>query len=90
MAQTTGLVQRINISPDLTTFTSAACVWIGPTISNVELLMVFVDNNDPSRIAIFRSGLVDALVSAMVNRHEIVAFHGDSDSIITDLRIEPS
>lgn len=83
MAETTGLVQQLLISEY-----AWACVWIGPNPTIAELLLLVKDDNSPS-VSAFKSSILDALTTAMVYRREVVAFHGDNDSYITNLRIEP-
>lgn len=83
MAETTGLVHRLWISKD-----GLACIWIGPNPTIAELLALGNDDDSPS-VSAFKSSILDALTTAMVYRREVVAFHGDNDSYITDLRIEP-
>jgi hypothetical protein len=82
MAETTGLVQQLNVLPGTT-----ACAWIGPTSSNTELLVVTNDGSD-AEIA-FAGSLVQTLAAAATNFRAVVAFHGDSDAIISSLRIDP-
>lgn len=82
MAETAGLVQRLSILTD-----SLTCVWIGPTPDNTEILLV---TNDGSSVdASFANSMIDALAAASTNYREVVAVHGDSDSTITSVRIEP-
>jgi hypothetical protein len=82
MAETTGLVQRLSILTDTTT-----CVWVGPTPDNTEILVV---SNDGSTLdAVFANSMIHALATASTNYREVVAVHGDSDAIITSVRIEP-
>jgi hypothetical protein len=82
MAETIGLVQRLSILTDTT-----SCVWIGPTPDNTEILIV--DNDGTASDANFANSMIHALASASTNYREVVAVHGDSDSIITSVRIEP-
>lgn len=79
---TAGLVQQLTLlSP------SAACAWIGPTAANSTLLVV---TNDGSSAGIAYSGsLVHALATAASNYRAVVATHGDSDSTISSLHIDP-
>ena len=83
MAETTGLVHRLSISED-----RWACIWIGANPTITELLLLGKDDDSPS-VSAFKSSILDALTTAMVYRREVVAFHGDDDSYITNLRIEP-
>ncbi|HWJ53616.1 MAG TPA: hypothetical protein VNT24_09625 [Propionibacteriaceae bacterium] len=83
MATTTGLVQQLAVFSGPT-----ACAWIGPSPTNTELLVV-TSTGSATDVA-FAGGLVDMLSSAMMHRREVVAFHGDSSSQITSLRIDPA
>lgn len=86
MAETAGLVQKLTLLPG----SSMACVWIGPTPTNTALLFVMRDAAESPEVGSFENSLVDALVTAVVGRREVVAIHGDSDSRITSLRIDPA
>ena len=82
MAETTGLVQRISILTELVT-----CVWIGPTPTNTEGLLIA--NDGTSQDSAFANTLIQTLAAAATNYRQVVAVHGNSDSRITSLRIEP-
>ncbi|BDC46031.1 hypothetical protein PTKU15_93280 [Paraburkholderia terrae] len=82
MAQTTGLVQRLNIfSP------TAACVWIGPRPNNAEVLLV--TNDGSAADSAFAGTLIETLASAATNFRAVVATHGNTDAKITALQIDP-
>ena len=82
MATARGLVQQLSVLSATT-----ACAWIGPTSDNTTLLVV---SNDGSATGLAYSGtLVHALASAATNYRSVVATHGDSDSTITALTIDP-
>jgi hypothetical protein len=82
MAETTGLVQRLQIlSATLT------CAWIGPTPDNTEILLV--KNDGSAADASFADSIIHALAAAATNYREVVAIHDDSDADITSVRIEP-
>lgn len=85
MATTIGLVQRLTIYPDF----GAACVWIGPTPTNTELLVVVRSQNEPADSGAFKNSMVDALAAATVSRREVAATHSDSNAEITGLHIDP-
>jgi hypothetical protein len=89
MAETAGLIQKLQILPG-TGNTSYGCVWIGPTPANTELLFVSRKDSDNAHTGAFKNSMVDALATAMVARREVIATHGDSDAIITMLRIDPA
>lgn len=82
MAETQGLVQRLSILS-----TTSACVWIGPTPNTNTLLVV--TNDGSSADSAFAGSLVQTLAAASTNYRAVVATHGDSNSKITGLRIEP-
>lgn len=86
MAQTAGLVQKLNVLPG----SAMACAWIGPTPSNTALLFVLRERGETLEAGSFENSLVDALVAAAVTRREIVATHGNNDSRITAIRIDPA
>lgn len=86
MAETTGLVQKLTVLPSI----SMACVWLGSTPTNAELLFVQRDASETASEGAFENSMVDALTDAMTSRREIVAFHDDSSARITSLRIDPA
>lgn len=81
MAETTGLVQKLFIGG---TF---ACAWIGPTPNNTSLLLV--QNDGSVAGAAFAGAAMETLAAASTNYRSVVAVHGNSDSTITALRIDP-
>jgi hypothetical protein len=82
VAQTTGLVQRLTVLSS-----TAACVWIGPRPNNTELLVV---TNDGSAVdSAFANTLIQSLAAAATNFRAVVATHGNTDSKITMLQIDP-
>ena len=85
MAETTGLVQQLKVD----TTTSIAQALIGPNANNVTALMVQRTAADSREVASSKDDIVNALAAAMVAYREVVAVHGDTDSFITQLRIEP-
>jgi hypothetical protein len=86
MAETAGLVQRLAVLPGSAT----ACAWIGPTITDTELLFVLREAGESAASGAFENSMVDALTAALVSRREVVAIHGDTDARITSLRIDPA
>ena len=85
MAETIGLVQRLSI-----TETGFACVWIGPTPTIAELLVIHRVGGDAAHVGAFKNSLVDALTTAYLNRQEVVAVHPDDSATIIGLRLEPT
>jgi hypothetical protein len=82
MAETTGLVQRLSLLSSTLT-----CVWIGPNPNNTEALLV--TNDGSAGDSAFAASMLEALAAASTNYRQVVAVHGDSDSKVTSLRIEP-
>ncbi len=85
MAETQGLVQKLKILPD----SSLAFVYIGPTPTNTALLFISRPSSDSPNVGAFKNNMVDAMAAAQVAHREVVAVHGDSSSLITDMRIDP-
>jgi hypothetical protein len=85
MAETTGLVQQLKVDT-----TGVARTLIGPNVSNVTALMVQRTSGDSREAASGKDDIVNALAAAMVAYREVVAVHGDTDSFITQLRIDPA
>ncbi|MBW3579320.1 MAG: hypothetical protein KY462_16605 [Actinobacteria bacterium] len=63
-----------------------ACAWIGPTASDTELLAVNHDGS-PEELA-FATNAVQMLATASTNYRPVTAFHGDTDALITSVRVE--
>jgi hypothetical protein len=85
VAETRGIVQRLKI----TSGSTLAWAYIGPSPTNTRLLLISqAAANDPAGIA-FRASMAEALSGALVARREVIATHGDNDSTITQLQIEP-
>lgn len=84
--ETAGFVQRLTVIPG----SSMACAWIGPTPTITELLTVVGTDDEPASVGAMRSSMVDALIAAYADRHEVVAIHGDHDARITSLRLDPA
>ena len=85
MAETAGMVQRLMIVPEAAT----ACVWIGPTPANTELLFVLRDDSSVTAGDPTQNAIVDALTGAVVGRREVVAIHDATSARITSLRVGP-
>jgi hypothetical protein len=86
MAQTTGLIQYLSVAPS----SPVACVLIGPSPSNTELLGVTVASGDSAATLAYKSSMIEALATAMIARREVTATHGDSDAIITSVAVNPA
>jgi hypothetical protein len=81
MAQTTGLVQYLAVIPSA----PVACVRIGPSPANSELLAVNTASGDSAATLAYKSSMIEALATAMVARREVTATHGDSDALISSV-----
>jgi len=81
MAQTNGLVQKLTVGAFF------SCVWIGPNVTNTELLVVTSDGSAAD--AAFAGTLVDTLSAALTNYRAVVAFHDTNSAKITGVTIEP-
>jgi hypothetical protein len=84
MAETTGLVQQLKVDTS-----GIAIALIGPNVNNVTALLVQRVAGDTREQASAKDDIVNALAAAMVAYRQVVAVHGDTDSVITQLRIEP-
>lgn len=85
MAETRGLVQQLKTYVSLgTTF-----ALIGPNSTNTTTLYVLRSAGDSREAASMKDDMVSTLAAAQVAYREVVAVHGDTDSEITQLRIEP-
>lgn len=83
MATTTGFVQQMKINPGF----NLAWSWIGPTPTSTELLFVeFTSSTTPNEAAQL-SSMIETLVSCMVSRREVIAYHDDSDAKITIVQV---
>ena len=60
-------VQRIFIDPS----SEGACVFVGPTPANVQVLQVQRKASDPPHTGAFKSSMLDALGHALAARHEV-------------------
>jgi hypothetical protein len=85
MASTTGLVQRLFI--DAGSASTTACVSIGPTPANVELLLLAREPTDAPHTGAFKTSMLDGLAQALSSRREVIVQHGDSDARIFSLEL---
>lgn len=83
MAQTTGLVQRLKVTPP----PILAWVYIGPSPGDTDLLVILQAHDAPPEEAAFQSSMVDALSSALVSQHEVIATHGNGDILISTIEL---
>ena len=85
MAQTTGLVQRLKLTPGLV----LAWAYIGPSATNTTLLIVMQRTNDPVDIAA-RASMAEALSAALTSGKQVIATHKDNLAEIDVLEVLPS
>ena len=86
MAMTTGLVQALFTTP-IDGGTAHACVFVGPSPANVEILALRRVASDPPVTAAFKGGMLDALAQALASRREVVVGHDDLDSSIYSVEL---
>lgn len=68
-------VQRIFVDPN----SEGACVFAGPTLANVQILLLERLASDPPHTGAFKSSMLDALGHALAARHEIeITYDNDS------------
>ena len=84
MAETRGLVQQLKVYQ-----TGTAIALIGPNGTNTTALSIQRSVADSRELASMKDDMVNALAAAQVAYREVVAVHGDTDSGITQIRIEP-
>jgi hypothetical protein len=89
MAQVTGLVQRLTIIPGAGTADSVCCLWVGASPTNTTLLAVVQKATDSAQAGSFIGAMVETLVAAQVNRREVIVVHGDSDSLVISVTLNP-
>jgi hypothetical protein len=82
MAVTVGVVQQLSIVTP-----TAACVWIGPKRTNVEVLTV--SNDGSVADAAFAANVIQTLAAAACNYRIVRAEHPDSGSKISMVQVEP-
>lgn len=86
MPVTTGLVQRIFMDSGGASAVQA-CVFIGPTPANVELLFVRRQASDPPNIGAFKNAMLDGLTLALTSRREVIVEHPDAQGGIYSVLI---
>jgi hypothetical protein len=82
MAQTTGLVQRLKLTPGLV----LAWAYIGPSPTDTTLLLVMQRNDDPIDVAAHAS-MAEALSGALASGKEVIATHEANLAEITVLQV---
>ena len=84
MPSITGLVQRLYMDTSGTQ-TSTACVFVGPSPSNTELLLLRRDVSDPSNASAMKTSILNALGQALAGRREVVVTFVTNDRTLPDL-----
>jgi hypothetical protein len=87
MPQITGIVQRLQVTVGDPNSLDGICVWIGPSPTNVEALIVAgpgVSATDADFLATMAAGLINA----QVNRREVVV-ETQNNPFITSFTINP-
>ena len=88
MATTTGQIHRIFMDPAVGSPTQvSACVFIGPTPANTEVLLLQRRAADAAHTGAFMSSMLDALAQALASRREVTATHGDNDAVIISVEV---
>ena len=88
MATITGQIQRIFMDPAVGSPTGvSACVFIGPTPANTEILLLRRQAADPPHTGAFMSSMLDAVAQALASRREVTVTHGDNDAVIISVEL---
>lgn len=82
MAQTTGLVQRLKITPGLV----LAWAYIGPSPNDTTLLIVMQRTDEPTDVS-GRASMAEALSGALASGKQVIATHDDNGAEITVLQV---
>jgi hypothetical protein len=85
MPQSQGLVQRIWMDSGSNT-QATACVFIGPTPANVELLLLRREAADPPHRSAFITSMVDGLAQAVASRRDVLVNHDGTYITSIELR----
>ena len=81
MPSVTGLVQRLYIDTSGTQ-TSTACVFVGPSPSNTEILMLRRTAADPANASAMKTSILNALGQALAGRREVIVTFVTNDGIV--------
>ena len=84
MAVTIGFIQRLSIVDS-----GLACVFIGPSPTNVAALVVQERAGETASDLAWKTSIIDGLASAMATRQQVQVTHGDNDVDITGLTLGP-
>jgi len=85
MPQTTGLVQRIYMDPGSNT-QATACVFIGPTPANVQILLLRREAADLPHRSAFITSMLDGLAQALGSRRDVILNHDGTYITSVELR----
>jgi hypothetical protein len=80
MPSVTGYVQRV-LMDSSGTQTNTACIFVGPSPSNTEILMLLRKSIDPPNVGAMKTSMLDALVQALAARREVVVNFVVNDGI---------
>ena len=80
MPSVTGFVQRLFIDSS-GTLTNTACIFVGPSPSNTEILILTRKSTDASNVGAMKSSMLDALSQALVGRREVVVTFVVNDGV---------
>jgi hypothetical protein len=82
MAETSGFVQRLKLTPGLV----LAWAYIGPSADDTTLLIVMQRTDDPIDVAAHAS-MAEALSGALAANKEVIATHDDNSAEIEMLQV---
>lgn len=82
MAETTGFVQRLKLTPGLV----LAWAYIGPSATDTTLLLVMQRDDDPINVAA-QATMAEALSGALASGKEVIATHEANLAEITVLQV---
>ncbi len=80
MPSVTGLVQRVLITDGGPT-TSTACVFVGPSPANTEIVPLIRRASDAPHVGAFKSSMLNALSQALASRREVVVTFVVNDGV---------
>jgi hypothetical protein len=80
MPSVTVFVQRVLIDSSGTQ-TNSACVFVGPSPANTELMLLKRHAADPPNVGAMKASMLDALTQALGNRREVVVTFVVNDGI---------
>ena len=85
MPQSTGLVQRIYMDSGSNT-QATACIFIGPTPTSVELLLLRRLATDAPHTSAFITSMLDGLSQALASRRDVILNHDGTYITSVELR----